>query len=1009
MAVNPRTLALLRHLAGRPGHDEVKADFRQLLIEEFDADLNALDFERPVPEIKGRLDALIGRTVFEAKRNLDREWDDVARRMPDYLSDREREEKVRFVGIASDGLKWVVFELSGGTLVEVKRETLDPDKPEQFLAFLDGAIALKTELTPEPLTVRVELGKDSIAYRRAKESLAVLWTKLRDDPAVMLKRQLWARLLKLVYGREVESDELFFQHTFLVIVAKAIALAVLGLRDDDPKRVLSGAAFEAAGIYGAAESDFFDWIVADVDGEALVRRILAHVRRFRLDQVETDVLKILYESLIDRDERHGLGEYYTPDWLAAKIVRNAAREPLENRVLDPACGSGAFLFHAIRNFLAEAEGAGLDEKLRAEEATDHVAGMDIHPVAVIIARVTYLLALAPAIAKRSGAVHIPVYLADSIQLSTPPVLGAKDLIVEVPPPPGHEDGDNGMIGSRRTELRFPEIFCVDMRLFDKLIARMRQGSEQGVSDKKIAAHFKSEIEQHYKRDITPAETVGVGDLVTTYKIFDDLRRQGRDSVWTYVARNLSRPLALSFKVGWASVVIGNPPWVAFRHMSEDLKRRFRELAKAERVYVGGRFATQADLSALFTVRAAVLYLRAGGRIAFVLPLAALTRGQFKNLRKGSFTNASIAWDEVWTMDDSVQPLFPVPSCVVFGKKRAVSKRMPETVTAYSGTLPYRDAPESIADARLNVVKNAPKPAEGVFAGGSAYRSAFRQGATLVPRMLCLVDRRVAGRLGANPTAPHVVSRRSSQEKKPWKDLPGVDHSVEAEFLHPVLLGESVLPYRVFRLFEGVIPATRRGALLDASAAANRGYLGLHGWMRAAESTWDNHKKTSLSLIEQFNYYGKLETQFPIAPLRVIYAASGTIPAAAVLFDTEAIIEHGLYWAGARSEHEAYYLAAIFNSETARARTARLQSRGQWGARHFDKVAFTLPILAFDEKNRLHRDIAAAGAEAERIAASVSLPESVKFQRARRLVRAALDETGIGGRIDALVARFLDGR
>jgi type I restriction-modification system DNA methylase subunit len=84
---------------------------------------------------------------------------------------------------------------------------------------------------------------------------------------------------------------------------------------------------------------------------------LTHVRRFRLDQVESDVLKILYESLIDRQERHDLGEYYTPDWLAAKIARHAVERPIEQRVLDPACGSGTFLFHAIRNFIKEAEGA----------------------------------------------------------------------------------------------------------------------------------------------------------------------------------------------------------------------------------------------------------------------------------------------------------------------------------------------------------------------------------------------------------------------------------------------------------------------------------------------------------------------------------------------------------------------------------------------------------------------------------------------------------------------------
>jgi hypothetical protein len=298
------------------------------------------------------------------------------------------DEGERFVGIASDGLKWVLFERDGNSLVKVKETILDPDKSDAFLAWLDGAIALKIALRPDPLTVRIELGQDSMAFRRANEQLARIWTKWKDDPAVALKRQLWVQLLKLVCGREVESDALFFQHTFLVIVAKAIALAVLGLRDDDPKRVLSGAAFESAGIFGSAESDFFDWVVADADGEGLVRRILTHVRRFRFEEVESDVLKILYESLIDRAERHGLGEYYTPDWLAAKIVRHAVDRPIEQRVLDPACGSGTFLFHAIRAFLADAEGAGLDLRHRAVEATKHIAGMDIHPVAIIIARVT---------------------------------------------------------------------------------------------------------------------------------------------------------------------------------------------------------------------------------------------------------------------------------------------------------------------------------------------------------------------------------------------------------------------------------------------------------------------------------------------------------------------------------------------------------------------------------------------------------------------------------------------
>lgn len=1007
MPFSARTIDLLHHLASRPGHDEVKSDFRDLLVAEFGVALGDVRFEQRI-EVRSRTDALIGRTVFEAKSNLDREWRDVEAKMPDYLRNREEVEKERFVGIASDGLKWAVFELSGDALAKIKETTLDPDKPGEFIAWLDGVVALKASLPPDPLTIRMELGQDSVAYRRAAEELAALWLRLKDNPAVILKRQLWSTLLKLVYGREVENDTLWFQHTFLVVVAKAIALAILGLKDDDPRHVLSGAAFEGAGIYGAVESDFFDWIVADPEGQKLVRRILGHVRRFRLDEVQTDVLKVLYESLIDRDERHGLGEYYTPDWLAAKIVWQAVERPVEQKVLDPACGSGTFLFHAVRNFLASAEEGDMDVANRASEATDYVAGMDIHPVAVIIARVTYLLALGPVIARRGGPLYIPVYLADSMQLSTNLELAGKELTIDIPDPPGYEPEDNGRIGRQKRALRFPEILCKDIRLFDKLVARMREASEQGQSREEVEAIFIIEIQRHYYRQLTPAEEHGVTDMGAAYVVFDQLRREGRDSVWTYVARNLSRPLALAFGNGWANVVVGNPPWLAFRHMSKDLQKRFRELANAERVYVTG-VPSQNDLCALFLIRCASFYLRPGGMIAFVLPLTALTRRQFEKLRTGSFSSTRIAWDQVWTMDESVWPLFPVPSSVTFGRRRATAKALPKTVTAFSGHLPIRDAPEEIADRCLNVRRDDPALQVAQHRGGSAYRRRFRNGATLFPRLLCLVERQTLGRLGGDPTAPLVISRRSSQEKAPWKSLPSITHRVESAFLRPVLLGESILPYRVLKPVEGVLPITPAGELLDSRAATRDGLRGLAGWMRQAESYWESHKRSKMSLIEMFDYYGQLKAQFPVAQSRIVFSKAGMWPAAVTLRHDEAVIENTLYWYAAHTDDEASYLASILNSEAVRSRIAGRQARGQWGARHFDKVMFTLPIPLFEAKIPLHTELVAAAAEAESVAAAVDLPEGVRFQRARKLVRDALTESGVAQKIDTLVARLLDGK
>ena len=1008
------TIDLLRHLATRPGHDEVKADFRELLVQEFGVELSSLDFERRVPEVRGRLDALIGRTVLEAKSDLAREWPDVERRMPDYLADREREERERFVGIATDGKVWKACDLSGGVLNTISTTTLDPERPGAFLAWLDGVVALKASLPPDPLTIRIELGQDSVAFRRAGESLATLWQRLKDRPAVFLKKQLWAGLLKLVYGREVESDALWFQHTFLVVVAKCIAVAVLDIREDDPRKLLSGEAFADAGILGAVESDFFDWVIDDPEGEALVRRIMAHVRRFRLAEVESDVLKVLYESLIDRDERHGLGEYYTPDWLAAKIVKHLLPRPLVERVLDPSCGSGTFLFHAVRAMLEAAEEGGMKPELMAAEACARVAGADIHPVAVIIARVTLLLALAPALERRQGGLSIPVYLGDAMQLSISQVMAGKELTIRVPPPPAGEGRSGEKDANGREQLDFPDTFCREPALFDKAIERMRRGSEADDTRDQVEAAIVQITRQFYKAELTHEQALAIKDLGKTYVTMAKLRREGRDGVWSYVARNLSRPLAFSSGVGWASVLVGNPPWVAYRHMSADLQRRFKELAKGANVYVGGKLTTQNDLCALFTVRAAWLYLRASGRIAFVLPMAALTRGQFERLRSGSFAvpNSNVgfhlSWNAVWTMDDRLQPLFPVPACVVFGERRRTSKPLPDTVRAYTGSLPYRDAPESVADPRLNIVENAPALAIASFEGGSPYRAAFRDGATLYPRQLCLVERKMMGRLGADPSAPMVMSRRSNQEKEPWRSSPGVESRVERQFLRPVLLGESVLPYRVFRPFEGVVPITSSGEVLDSEGAAKRNHDGLQRWMQRAEKVWNADRPLQISLSQQFDYYGKLRAQFPLPALRVVYAKAGTKAAACIVTEPSQVIDHMLYWFAPKSKREAFYLIAIINSETVRSRSEAHQSRGQWGARHFDKVAFNLPIPRFDQTDELHLALAGAARRAERLAAAVPLPEAVRFQKARGLIREALADAGIAAEIDALVARLLDG-
>jgi hypothetical protein len=81
--------------------------------------------------------------------------------------------------------------------------------------------------------------------------------------------------------------------------------------------------------------------------------------------------------------------------------------------------------------------------------------------------------------------------------------------------------------------------------------------------------------------------------------------------------------------------------------------------------------------------------------------------------------------------------------------------------------------------------------------------------------------------------------------------------------------------------------------------------------------------------------------------------------------------------------------------------------GQWGARHFDKVMFNLPIPRFDPTMKLHRDLAAAADRAEKVAAIVTLEEGEHFTRARKRIRDALRADGVAGEIDQLVERLLE--
>jgi SAM-dependent methyltransferase len=999
MSITPERLKeIVSELGTRPQHEKVRALVYELLVDGLEAKSTELDFEHRVPEVHGRIDALLGRTLFEFKTDLRREQRDAENKLPDYLAQREKETNSHFIGVATDGATFTPYELRDNKLYKFESFiTPQPEKANELLLWLSSVVAVNSDLQPNSEVVKRELGRASLAWNIARQELVSIWSQVNQHPDVLLKRDLWGQLLRRVYGDTISDDNLFFQHTYLTVIAKTMAAKVLGVVVSEPEELLSGRRFTEAGIGGVVESDFFDWLLVTSKGVDLTRRIALQAERFRLEDVQTDVLKGLYESLIDPEQRHLLGEYYTPDWLAYKICNDAIDNPLEQRVLDPACGSGTFVFHAVRRLLMASQEAGISTHNAIEHACQQICGIDVHPVAVQIARVTFLLAIGPTrLKQRPSVLNVPIYIGDSLQWNTRGFLAERDVLIEVP--------------KTNETLEFPFEVTHDPNIFDAVINRMLDFSQQDANAEGLIASLGRD--QHLTEDAL--KTLGL-----TYDTLHRLNRDGRDHIWGFVARNLVRPIWLSQTSQKVDVLIGNPPWLSYRFMDSELQKRFREECQAFGIWEGGKVATHQDMSSYFYLRSIELYLKVTGKIAFVMPYAAMTRHQFEGFRKGLYgasrtTNSrllymTVQFTDAWILADNVQPLFPVPACVLFGNPSDNRPVLPASVSVASGILPRRDASFKEAMSALKWDKSS-WPAQYDDTIHSPYQDKFKNGATIVPRMLCVVDMAEEGSLGQNPGAPVVQSRRTNQEKEPWKSLPSLRGNLEKDFIRPLYLGESIAPYRVLNSVLAVIPWDEmNNTLLDAENAQKTGYVHLSRWLGNAERLWADQGRDALTFIQQIDYFGKLSSQFPIAPLRVVYSASGTLPAAAVVSDSRGIIEHQLYCLKIENEQEGLYLLAILNSETARARAENLQSRGQWGARHFDKVILSLPIPIFDASNKLHKTLAKAAIHAEKVANGVRLKEGINFITARQAIRAALREDGISLTIDGMVSELLSSK
>jgi hypothetical protein len=984
---------LVRAIAGRPRHEALRGHIIELLRSGFGASYEDIAHEVYLLDNTGRIDTLWGATLIELKSDLRRELGDVQARMPAYLADAaaRKQSTAPVTGLATDGATFVAYGLRGAALHELARYATDPERPDELMAWLEPLLSDRPDRLPEPRIVAQTFGRGSLTFASARMALETLWGELSSDPEVRLKRALWDGLLREAYGQEVGGDALFLQHTYLVIVVKAIAARVLGLPVADPQALLSGQALVDEGIFGAVEADFFDWPLKSSAGTGLVRQIATQVARFRLRDVETDVLKVLYESLVDPDERHDLGEYYTPDWLAGRVVAEAVDAPLSRRVLDPACGSGTFLFHAVRMLIAAGRAAGWPAPDILEACTDKVRGLDVHPVAVTLARVTWLLALGELVLDRPARLTVPVFLGDAMQSNLRRYLDRSDVLVEVP-----DD----------KPLQMPTGFAEDQALFEQGLDVLSQGLRDDATPDAVGRQLLR---------ISGAAPADADALTETFARLQALYRAGRNGIWVFIFRNLVRPVWLSRPEQRADVLVGNPPWIVYRHLSPAMKDRLREDLEAYGLWLGGHLATQQDMCALFWARGAERYLSPGGRVAFVLPYAVLNAPVFAALRRGRMGQVQVGIEGAWAME-RVWPIFGAQSgssttstCVLFGRRNHEGE-LPKEIDRWKGRLSRRDANEAEASRALTHTR-IPWPRPRTLVGESLYRSRFRNGATIYPRRFFIVEPEPTGRLGGRRDAPRMRGRAGALDNPPWTEVEPPHGPVETQFLRQLVLGESLAPFRMLQTVTAVIPLEGM-RLLDSAAASEAGHRHLAAWLRDSEAKWAEHSnkgrdgRPRVSLMRQIDHMHKLSSQTGPPSIRVLYTKSGTRISAAAIVGGDALVDHKAYWATAGSRDEAGYLLAVLNSGAVLAKITDLQPHGQRDKRDFDNLVWTLPIPEYDPVDPVHRDLAAASVHAATVAAAAPFAERQHFTAKRRAIREALAEDGIAAEIEALVDALL---
>ena len=976
-------------------HDQLRSIFLDFLTKTISAKHEEFELEKgvKVAKVRGFIDVLYQDIIFEFKRDFEAEKDKGLTELYTYL---QSVGDATYFGVLTDGLIFEVYILKDGKLERTDRVLLKNLSPEDAFVWFDSFLFSEKELAPKSQDVVKRFGDASPVFNSSFSRLSRMLAQAKDEPSYQVKFREWDKLLAKAYGHSVARNELFLRHTYLSTLVKLLAYSALFKGKPKGKEltdVITGKAF--TNLPNLAEEDFFCWILApalEKDATELLRGLAQHLAIYDLTKVDEDLLKELYENLVDRETKHDLGEVYTPDWLVELTLREAEFSKGKS-LLDPACGSGTFLFTAI-GLLRE---QGVIGPALVDEALANIVGVDVHPLAVTISKVNYVLALTPDLKSYGKTVSLPVYMADSLQAGKPEG-GVEKVTISV----GGKDFFN-----------IPLVMAKHPSALDPVIDEMRTytGGDEDIALNGFESYLKGKGFDDWNWMWRP-----------NLKLMRKLVKQGRDTIWAFILKNYYRPAYLRHRP--FDIVAGNPPWLTYKHVTDpDYQAEIKRLVFNYGLVSKKEMKLFADIevATLFFALCSDLYLKKKGTIAFVMPRSVVTGARqhqrFQNLLQG-YEIPRVELAKVLDVEE-VSPLFKVPACVLIARKDVPAKEI--TRVTLKGALPKKDVRWSQAKKAIKKTTKA-LPPDKFFPPApksSHYLKRMKRGADIYPRSLWFVTP-VVSAYGINSDRPALETSPEIMKvaKKPWRDI-HLQGEVEAQYLYATILGSQLLPFGVTGLSLVVLPVVDVPAginLVKKEAAMAKGLSGLANWLSQAEKLWTERRKerSPVDIYARLDYHHLLISQHLHGHYSVMYARAGTKLASCVVSDesTKAaplnvsgfIADTDVYHYQTKNQAEAHFLSAFLNAAYVDKAIKPYQTRGQWGERDIHRRPFEyVPIPKFNPEDKRHIGLAALSQECHQKVAALSLTgKSIGFLRnkVREHLKSELAE------IDRLVQSIL---